>query len=321
MDLAELRAAELNPERYGRLLADALFSAPAIAALISEVRTAAIAASLPLELRLKIPADATELHALRWERLWTNDEGPLAASERVLLTRCVDCPSGSPLDPRPKNGMRALVVVAAPTDLADYPLAQIDATWWARQAREQLGSISTVLLAARGQATLANIGERLADADILYVVCHGTINRQGAHLWLEQEDGQCDTVPAERFVERIKAASRLPRLVVLVSCHSAGAGDPDTFASAVGPALARAGVPAVIAMQARLSLATATALMPPLFRALTRHGRVDRALAAARAGVLALHRPDWWVPTLFMRDKFAGLWAPAPSTRSMRTRR
>ena len=54
--------------------------------------------------------------------------------------------------------------------------------------------------------------------------------------------------------------------------------------------LARVGIPAVIAMQATISIAAAAQLTARLLRELTRDGRIDGALAAARAE-LAVPRP------------------------------
>ena len=69
--------------------------------------------------------------------------------------------------------------------------------------------------------------------------------------------------------------------------------------AALGPRLAEAGVPAVLAMQGNISVATISRFMPVFFRELQRDGQIDRAMAAARAAVRDRH--DWWAPALFMR--------------------
>ena len=79
----------------------------------------------------------------------------------------------------------------------------------------------------------------------------------------------------------------------------------------MGPRLAGVGVGAVLAMQDRLTLATAERLLPAFFAELRRDGCVDRALAAARLEVR--QRPDWWVPVLYLRLRDGRLWAPAPA--------
>jgi hypothetical protein len=96
-----------------------------------------------------------------------------------------------------------------------------------------------------------------------------------------------------------------PRLVVLVCCQSAGAGEGEVLAS-LGPRLAEAGIPAVIAMQGNLSMETASQFMPTFFQELQRDGQIDRAMSVAR-GVVR-QQPDAWMPALFMRLKSGRIW-------------
>lgn len=60
--------------------------------------------------------------------------------------------------------------------------------------------------------------------------------------------------------------------------------------AALAPRLAAAGVPAVLAMQGRISMDTVAAAMPRFFSELIRDGRLDRAMAVARG--LVRGRPD-----------------------------
>ncbi len=92
---------------------------------------------------------------------------------------------------------------------------------------------------------------------------------------------------------------------MLVSCQSAGEGERDALA-AVGPRLAEAGVPAVIAMQGNLSMETAAQFMPAFFSELQQDGQVDRAISVARGQVR--ERFDYWMPALFMRLKSGRIW-------------
>ena len=75
-----------------------------------------------------------------------------------------------------------------------------------------------------------------------------------------------------------------PRLIVLASCETAGPGTGQALA-AIGPLLAEAGVPAVIAMQGRVSMDTVAAFMPVFFRELAMDGQIDRAVTLARQAV------------------------------------
>lgn len=140
-------------------------------------------------------------------------------------------------------------------------------------------------------------------------MCHGIVGQQGAVLWLEDETGNAASVTGEDFAARLGALERIPSLVVLCSCQSAGAGNPARDALvALGPLLAKEGVPAVLAMQGKLSMSAATQFIPEFFRQLAEHGEVDRATASARAKIM--DSPDWWIPVVFTRLNNARIWYP-----------
>jgi len=107
-------------------------------------------------------------------------------------------------------------------------------------------------------------------------------------------------------VTRLHELAQRPRLIVLASCQSAGSPTQGNALAALGPRLAQAGIPAVIAMQGNVSLQTVAELMPLFFSELQRDGQVDRALAVARGAVR--QRSDYWMPALFMRLKTGRIW-------------
>ena len=112
------------------------------------------------------------------------------------------------------------------------------------------------------------------------------------------------------LADRLAALTNRPRLVVLMSCESAGRTQADARAlAAVGPRLARAGIPAVVAMQGQISMATAGRFVTAFFKALRQDGQIDRAMAVARAAVEG--EPDAWMPVLFMRMNTGRLWIRA----------
>lgn len=100
---------------------------------------------------------------------------------------------------------------------------------------------------------------------------------------------------------------RLPRLIVLASCESAR---NDDHLSPLGPKLAAAGIPAIVAMQGKISMETVEQAMPVFFAELAKSGQVDQAMAAARGEV----RNQWdaWMPALFSRITHGRLWLEEP---------
>src|ERR1051326_3318269 len=155
---------------------------------------------------------------------------------------------------------------------------------------------------------------------ILYLICHGAIINKRPWLFLEGDDGRVERVDGLDFVSRISQLQQRPSLVVLASCESAGAGEHPTGGRAdaeqpaeergalasLGPRLARAGIPAVVAMQGRVALETLSQFIPAFFRELRREGQVDRAMAVGRSAIRL--KDDKWIPALFSRLSGGRIW-------------
>lgn len=301
-----------DPEAYGRRLTQDLFEDSAVKNAFAQALTNAQGLNLPLRLRLMIGASAPELHNLRWETLRNfQDETPLTTSENLLFSRYLSSLDWRPVKLRPMGALRALTVIANPSDLADYNLAPVDVKAELTRAEQGLGVISMDALASSNggedRATLKRVFNALREAeyDVLYLVCHGAVIKDEPWIWLEDEDGKVDRVSGTDLVVRLKELPQRPRLAVLASCQSAGKSAGQAL-SALGPRLAEAGIPAVIAMQGNISMDTIAEFMPVFFEELQRDGQIDRALSVARGAVR--ERPDYWMPALFMRLKSGRIW-------------
>ncbi len=309
-DLDALSALTHDPKAYGQKLTGSLFAEPTVLTAFAQARTAAQSLDTPLRLRLFIGASAPELHRLRWETLLDpQDASPLATNQNILFSRYLSSLDWRPVRLRPKGDLKALAVVANPTNLADYSLAPVDVDGELARARLALGA--TPLTAIPGspsgpRATLNQIISTLGEGyDILYLVCHGLFKADESWLWLEDAAGKVARTSGAELITRLKELEQRPRLVVLASCQSAGSGQGDALA-ALGPRLAEAGIPAVIAMQDNITMETVAQFMPVFFEELVKDGQIDRALSAARGGVR--QRSDYWMPALFMRLKSGRIW-------------
>ncbi|WNG60068.1 CHAT domain-containing protein [Archangium gephyra] len=202
--------------------------------------------------------------------------------------------------------------ISAPGSRGGRRLAPVDVPGELEQIRGSLHELHVETLPSGGNATLDKVVSRLHDGhDILYLVCHGVLVKGEPWLWLEDPAGNSARVSGSAFIQRMKELSTRPRLVVLVSCQSAGSGDQTCaddggVLSALGPRLAEAGVPAVLAMQGNITMQTAARFMSTFFTELQRDGQIDRAVTVARGAVR--DRPDWWMPVLFMRLKSGRIW-------------
>jgi hypothetical protein len=318
-DLDDLRRSATDDLAYGRLLTESLFAVPDVRQLFATARVAAESWELPLRMRLFIGPSAPELHDVRWETLRDPGNGAsLLTNESVLFSRYLSSLDWRPAGVRPKAGLRALVVIANPSDLASYrpngrELAPIPVDAELTMIRAALDPVGPTVLASSGSATLDGLVDALRDGyDVVVLMCHGYLVHREPQLLLETATGTAARVPGSALVERLRDLPRMPRLVVLASCQSAGAGEglpgggDDGTLAALGPRLAEVGVPAVVAMQGSISMRTMDRFVPTLFRELRRDGQIDRAMAVARGAVR--QRPDWWMPVLFMRLKSGRIW-------------
>lgn len=313
-DLEALRALQVDPEGYGRALgAQALGAAP-LRERLRIVEAAAAAAGSWLRLSVRIDPSAQELHALRWELLRHPDTGAaLATSERLLLSRFMVAHDWRPVALRARGELRALVAVAAPPAeaLARAQLAPVDLEGEVRRARAALAGMRVEVLGGPGAPVTADalVAALRGGVDVLYLVAHGTFARSTGlpMVFLQNDDGSLKPTRGDELAARVGELPVAPRLAVLASCQGAGDGDDrPNVNGTLATRLAEAGVPAVIAMQGFITMATVEAMMPVLFAELGQDGQIDRALAVAR-GVVR-ERPDAWMPALFLRLTGGKLW-------------
>ena len=321
-DLDALRALSGDRKEYGRLLSQCLFADPKVKSAFERGCVMADSLDMPVRLRIVIDKSAADLHSLVWEALCDVDSGEwLATRERMLLSRFISRDDWRPVTLRAKNEMRALVAIASPFNVGNYQpggrvLAPVDVAVETQRATVGLGTIPATILGGKGTATLTNILVKLREGyDILLLVCHGAFIDGKPLLYLEDDVGSVAVVQGADLATRLSELKQRPRLVVLASCESAGTGaEPSStdegVLAALGPRLAEAGIPAVVAMQGSITMQTAGKFLSVFFEELQTDGQLDRAMAVARGDVRS--RSDWWMPVLFMSLKNGRIWWYTP---------
>jgi hypothetical protein len=311
IDLEALQDLVITPQKYGEKLTQDFFNQPDVLAAFTQALTSAQSLDYPVRLRLSIGTSAPELHNVRWETMQNpQDNTPLCTNENIIFSRYLSSLDWRPVRLRSKGDLSALVLVANPSNLAEYNLAVVDVSGEIERARAGLGSIKMRAIPGPSKdehATIDNLISQLRDKefDILYLVGHGAMVKNEPWLWLEDQEGKVSRIPGTQLVTRLKELQKRPRLVVLASCQSAGTNAGDAL-RALAPRLAEAGIPAVIAMQGNISMQTLADFMPVFFEELRRDGQIDRAMAVAR-GVVRDHQ-DYWMPALFTRLKSGRIW-------------
>jgi hypothetical protein len=303
---------------YGVRLTERLFKDEKIKEAFAKAWTNSQSKNASLRIRLFIGPSAPELQNLRWETLQNPQTGAsILTNENILFSRYLSSLDWRPVRLSPQSELRALVVIASPKDVESYKphgvsLTALDVTGERERIKKSLGSIFVKDLPSGGSATLKNMITHLRNGyDILYIVCHGALFGCEPRLWLEDEDGNSVVVNGRDLVIRLMELQERPRLIILASCASAGdeaheCADNVGSISALGPVLAEAGIPAVIAMHGYISTETMESFMPRFFLELQRNGIVDRAISIARGEIR--NRQDWWMPILFMRLKSGRIW-------------
>jgi hypothetical protein len=303
----------------GQRLFEALFHAREVYAAWSEAR----GRTERRRVRLRIDPAAAELHALPWEliregRTW------LAADARTPFSRYLPVAFawGRPITTRP---VRVLVALSNPTDIAThYDLPALDV------AQERAALQTLVSDTEAQQLSLEFLPppitlERLHTAlqtgvHVLHYVGHGRFSQrsQQAGLYLQRAQGNTHVVKDNALADMLSRQGARPNLVFLTACEGAARSSSDAFLG-LGPKLVTAGMPAVVAMQEKVTLPTARQLSVHFYTRLLAHGIVDLALNEARSALWAAERPDAAVPVLFMRVEDGRLLAedtPLPPTHS-----
>ena len=307
LSLEELQAAQLDRKAYGELLGKSLFR--------DDVRDAFVQARSEGQETLRVLLDVEDeaLRRLRWERLCAPFDGKwdfLALNQRAPLSLYLPSLTDRRFPAIGRRDLKALVVVASPSGLDQYGLSPFDASKAVHSVRTALGEIPSDLLAeeegAVGQATLDTLCERITAQpySLLHLVCHGKFQSESGDtvLYLARSDGSVEPVTTTRLIDRLsklQGARGLPHFAFLCTCESAAA-EAEGALGGLGQRLVRElGMPAVVAMTEKISVATAGALASAFYQQLRQHGEVDRALVEATAGLQG--RYDVTVPALFSR--------------------
>ncbi|MCM2258147.1 MAG: CHAT domain-containing protein, partial [Vicinamibacteria bacterium] len=205
---------------------------------------------------------------------------------------------------RPRGPLRVLVVTASPREL---PALSLVAEQRALQAALAPGALAgRVKLDVLARATPDALAERLdaAPCDVVHFVGHGEHDVSGGGPGrLVFEDGRGGVHLLDAAAVRALLAGRGLGLVFVNACESGLHGRGD-LARGVGPELARAGVPAVVAHQSSVLDASALRFARAFYESLARGRALAAAAAEARRALrLADHGAgyDWATPVVFLR--------------------
>ena len=297
----------------GQRLFAALFTPQSIAGVYRA--SCAVAVERGETLRMVLRIHAPELAALPWESMFDESANSYVC-RREPLVRCLPVASAPP-PLKVEHPLKILAVIASPRGLAplDVEKEKDDLTRALAQPMER-GAISLHWLE---RTTWSALQDALLTESwhIVHFVGHGDfdVERDEGVLALESEEGRVHRVGAESFVDLLREAQPMPRLVVLNACQSSTSARGDLFAGTAA-ALVRGGVSAVTAMQFGISDKAAIAFCRGFYAAIARGRGIDEAVRSGRVGILSLGDAclEWITPTLYLRGQEAHLFDVSSSS-------
>lgn len=314
-------ASPTNAPTLGATLFDAIFRGPVRSLLDRSL--AHLDREPDLGLRIKLMLDLSDdvrlrLHRLPWELMYKADTGDfLGLSPRTPIVRYLELPRAV----RPFGLPETLRVLAMAPEPAGQPALDLQSERRNLETLERsVRGLDVVFVAS---PDLGSLRRSLRDREVhvLHLMGHADFDPhtgQGV-IYLQRPDGAAEPVAAESLVAVVKDFPTL-RLVVLNACNTAragGSGGASAF-SGLAPALMRAGLPAVLAMQLPISDGAAIAFSEAFYERLVAGDPLDAAVAEGRQAIHSrpLRTAEWALPVLFLRASDGAVFGSGEGRRS-----
>jgi len=270
-------------------------------------------------LRLRLRIEDPQLAVLPWELLYDRERREfLGLSKQVQVIRYL--PIGRPVAKlEVKPPLRLLVVMSSPKDTR--PISIEREKTLILQALSSLVAKGMVQVEFLEHTNKKALREKVkADFHVLHFMGHGRFEGEVGYLLLEDSDGWTDPLDGRMLAVFLKGTSI--RLVVLNACEGARGApenvDEPTYAGFVGVAhaLVEAGLPAVVAMQFKITEPSALCFAREFYKALAEFQEVDQCVANTREALLSecgWDYADWATPVLFLRARSGAVFQSQPT--------
>lgn len=275
-------------------------------------------------LRLELDINETkmpEMVALPWEFLRVPDN-PITANlwlatapNLIFSRRRAQWIAPQPIQLAAGQKLRLAVVVSTPQDEELGTISYTKLFTELETLKTELGDQVEVNLIdpATRPATRYTIDDVLeTEPHIFHFVGHGRFQNNVGEVALVRDNGRTRWVSAERFANLL--ARHRPGIVLLQACEGAQTAATDAFAG-VGSQIVKHNIPVVVAMQYKISNATARKFAREFYRRLAQGDPVDKAAQEGRYEISDWHeKRDFATPVLYMRVRDGHLFTrPADS--------
>ncbi len=270
-------------------------------------------------LRLRLGLKGGRLPRLPWEVLHADDR-PLATGADVAFSRYQLGTGLLGQLPAPKQPLRILIAIAAPTDQANLELKQE-----ALHLQEELQSLSSngvegngtwpavelTILEQPGREQLTQALEQ-GQYQVLHYAGHSNVGPAGGNLYLVSGKTGLTEMLSGNDLAGLLVNNGI-QMAVFNSCRGAytaasDAADGQGERSLV-EALVKRGIPAVLAMAERIPDEVALTLTRLFYRNLKQGYPVDLSLSRARQGLISAYGSSqlyWALPILYLHPEFDG---------------
>jgi hypothetical protein len=289
----------------GQILFAAIFSSR-----VKEVYTRSQGKLTPdqgLRLRFDIDPGLSLITAMPWEFLYDPDQGPLAMLDAPIVRYLAQ--QSPPPVLKAALPLKVLVTgaITPPAPDVNRELAEV------RGALADLEQQGLVTIQVEEHLTRAKF-QRLVRGGfhIWHFIGHGGLSRDGSSgtLLFEDASGSADAISARELGIFLNRSGL--QLIVLDACGSAQL-MTDPYRS-IAPALIRAQVPAVVAMQFKVPQDATRAFASEFYRTLAEGFPLDACVTEGRKAVLGisgLRNPDWGIPVVYTRAPDGKLFDPS----------
>jgi len=269
-------------------------------------------------LRIRLRLDSQALSDLPWEYLYIpapdtppnqrRSEGFLVRDRRVSLVRYeLMRQAVKSLEPVGDGPLRLVALLAAPRD---YP--KLDLGTERKNIEKAMAELPEIEAQFFPGGRVTDLEDAVtAGAHIFHFAGHGDfVTEMGADFGTEEgngalvlvrENGTSELFPVEKLEANL--VGRDIRLAVFGACET-GRRDGVNAWTGVAPALTRAGIPAVVAMQYSIKDTNAVAFSRRFYAALAAGETIDAAVTDGRLAIFNrsnLDERDWGVPVLYLR--------------------
>jgi hypothetical protein len=263
-------------------------------------------------LRLRLILDAPQLANLPWEFLYLDRvgigeqgrDGFLALDPRISLVRHEAIPfAAAPI--RGTLPLKLLVGFASPRDQEE-----LDLNTERRIIETALDGVSQIQPTYLEHLTIDALQSQKGPYDIFHFAGHGRFG-DGGSIVLEDARQRSMYLAADRLALTLRALG--VRMAVLGACES-GRRDGINVWNGVAPALAKVGIPAVVANQYPIVDETALTFTRRFYGALAAGLDLDQAMSAGRLAIVNAITGDtieFGVPVLYLRGANGNLFPEA----------